>query len=196
MESKVGGFLVKNWSQRATKDKYHDDILTIHALLSAIMLVVSSQQRMNLPVYMKNCKDVNLLIANYKWVKVNHILHGLIHHSGELIVHNDWVCSWCTSEEGLEATNKFIRCFLELLSQKTSPIDLLTDVMSRLLGRSNPKVVSKIASMNRKICCKICLHCNSNDHSTQQHQEVAAFGPWLYYDELVDSMVIDDVSQE
>ena len=37
----------------ATKDKYHDDILTIHALLSAIMHVVSSQQRVNLPVYMK-----------------------------------------------------------------------------------------------------------------------------------------------
>ena len=80
-------------------------------------------------------------------MKVNHTLHGLIYHSGELIAHNDGYALGALSEEGLEATNKFIRRFLELLSQKTSPIDQLT-VMSRLLERLNPKVVSKIASMN------------------------------------------------
>ena len=162
--------------KRLTKEKYHGSMLKIHMLLSAIMHAVSSQQRVNISAYMKNC-NVSILIANYKWVQINHTLHGLIHHSGELIIRNDGYALGSLSEEGLEATNKFIRRFLELLSRKTCPIDQLTYVMSRLLERSNPKVLSKMASMKQRRCSKTCLHCDSTDHTTRQHQKVTAFGP-------------------
>ena len=114
--------------KRLTKEKFHEKMLRIHALLSAIMRVVSSQQRVNVVGYVKCCKEVSCLVASYRWVKINHTLHGLIHHSAELIVRNDGFALGSLSEEGLEATNKFIRQFLELQLRKTCPVDQLSDV--------------------------------------------------------------------
>ena len=97
------------------------------------------------------------------------------------------------SEEGLEVTNKFIRRYLELLSRKTCPVEQLTDVLSRLLERSNPEVVSKMASMKqRRSGLKVCLHCDSTDHTTRQHRKATAFGPHQHYDTLVEEMLAHD----
>ena len=156
------------------------------------MCVVSSQERVNLVVYIKKCKEVSKLIAEYKWVRINHTLHGLIHHSGELIARNDSYALGSLSEEGLEATNKFIRRYLELLSRKTSPIEQLTDVMSQLLERSNPEVLSKMASMKRRRCAKVCLHCDSTEHTTRQHWKATSLGPHRHYDTLVEEMLAHD----
>lgn len=70
-------------------------------------------------------------MAKYKWVKVNHTLHGVMHHSTDLIALNDGYALGNLPGEGLEATNKFIRRFLEILARKTFPVEQLTDVMSR-----------------------------------------------------------------
>ena len=171
--------------QRSTKEKYHNDLLQMHSLLSAILRVMSSQQPVNLPVYKENCKTL--------WVKINYTLHGVLHHSPELIALNGGYALGALSEEGLEASNKFIRRFLELLSRKTSPVDQMTDVISRLLERSHPSVTSnrcfiKKTKSKRKT---ICLHCDSGDHKTFQHDKKIQFGPKRHYDFLVDSLVLD-----
>ena len=182
--------------QKLTKEKYHKDLLQIHALLSAILRVVSSQQEVNQIVFKENCKTLSLLIASYKWMKINHTLHGLLHHSSELISLNDGYALGALSEEGLEATNKFIRRYLELLSRKTSPVDQLTDVMSRLLERSHPSITSNTCLIKKPKKSIICLHCDSKDHKTSQHGKTPQhdnkipFGPKRYYDSLVDSMII------
>ena len=73
----------------------------------------------------------------------NYTLHGLLHHSAELIAIND---SWSIgelSEEALEANNKYIRRYLETLSRKTSSVDQLTDVHNGLLERSDPYIMTR-----------------------------------------------------
>ena len=114
-------------------------MLKIHALLSAIKRVVSSQKSVNLVVYNQKCKKVSQLIVQYKWVQINHTLQWLIHHSGELIARNDGYALGSLSEEGLEATNKFIHNYCP----EPFPFEQLTDVLSSLLERSNQEVVSK-----------------------------------------------------
>lgn len=66
------------------------------------------QQHINVVEYVKCRKEVSILIASYRWVKINHTLHGLIHHSADLVVRKDGLAFESLSEEGLEATNKFI----------------------------------------------------------------------------------------
>ena len=110
----------------------------MHALMSKILHVVSSQHQVNLLVYKENCKNLSLLIAKFKWVKMYYTVHGLLHHSSELIALNGGYALASLSEEGLEATNKFIGNFLELPSRHTSPVDQMTDVIISLLVRSHP----------------------------------------------------------
>ena len=124
-------------------------------------------------------------------MKVNHTLHGLLHQSPELIALNDGYALGFLSEEGLEATNKFIRRYLELLPRKTSPVDQMTDVMSRLLERSHPSITSNKCLLKKSKSNTICLHCDSTVHKTAQHDKNIPFGPKRYYDSLVDSMILD-----
>ena len=158
--------------------------------MSAILCVISSQQLVNLAVYEENCKMLSLLIAKYKWVKVNHTLHGVLHHSADLIALNGGYALSSLSEEGLEATNKFIRRFLEILARKTSPVEQLTDVMARLLERSNPSITKRITTIEKGKKVE-CLHCESKEHSTRQHTKFAALGPEKHYDVLVNAMLSD-----
>ncbi|CAL4068615.1 unnamed protein product, partial [Meganyctiphanes norvegica] len=115
---------------------------------------------------------------------MNYIVHGLEHHSSELVALNGGYALASLSEEGLEATNKFIRYFLELLSSQTSPVDQMTDVIIRLLERSHPFITntSLFKKMERNI---ICLYCNSKDHSLLQHHKRIQFGPKIQYNSLV-----------
>ncbi|CAL4230687.1 unnamed protein product [Meganyctiphanes norvegica] len=94
------------------------------------------------------------------------------------------------SEEGLEATNKFIRHFLELLSRQTSA-DQMTDVIISLLERSHSFITSSTCLFKKMERNIIFLYCNSNDHSMFQHHKRIQFGPKIQYDSLVDSMIID-----
>ena len=68
-------------------------------------------------------------------MKINYTLHGVIHHSVQLIALNECYGLGNLSEEGLEANNKYIQRFSELLARKTSQVKQLTDVMGRLLER-------------------------------------------------------------
>ena len=68
-------------------------------------------------MYQEFCEETSLFIADaYPWAKINHTLHGLIHHSCEIMEINNVYGLGALSEEGLEAANKHIHRYLELFS--------------------------------------------------------------------------------
>ena len=71
------------------------------------------------------------------------------------------------SEEALEANNKYVRRYSELLSRKASLNQQLEDVMGRLLERSDPFVLDR--KLNFRPIKKSCSDCGSSKHSTKQH---------------------------
>ena len=89
------------------------------------------------------------------------------------------------SEEALESTNKFIRRYAELFSRKTSPLDQITDVMTRLLEKSDPYIVQR--GMNYRPRKRSCVECGSTKHSTKQHEHIQDS-----YDEVVDNILVLD----
>ena len=123
------------------------------------------------------------LCDNFPWVKINHTLHGTLHHSPELISINYGLGS--LSEECLEANNKDIRNYLQFLSRKIDPVDQLTDIMVRLLGRSDPAINNLVTQYQPK---KYCTECGGNDHMIRSHS-------WLFdlpkklYANLVDDIL-------
>ena len=168
------------------KERYQNDVLKLHEPISVILRVVSSQHLVNLPLYRDKCLDASLLIArSFPWARINHTLHGLLHHSPELIELNDCYALGALSEEGLESANKHIRRYLELLLRNTSPLEQMTDVLNRLQERSNPMVFFKSKTLKKQV---VCLECGSNKHTIRGHQR-AIMGPNNSLDSLVEDLL-------
>ena len=166
-----------------------DNILKLHNYISAILRVVSSiHRKIDLGLFEKHCVTTSLFIAeNFPWVQLNHTLHGLIQHSCELIAINGGYGLGELSEEGLESNNKDIRKFLELLSRKNCPVKQLHDVMSRLLERSHPLIVQRIADIRPK---KHCTQCHSTEHTVRAHNRIMESNH--AYDVFVEQFFIED----
>ena len=123
-------------------EKYHKSVLRLHLLLGTIIRVISGTSQDNIEDFENICKEASLLIAtDIKWIKINYTLHGVFHHSAELIELNDGYSLGSLSEEGLEAANKHIRVYLETNARKTTNHDQIYDVISSLLERSHPNVL-------------------------------------------------------
>ena len=170
-------------------EKYHSDISLLHKNLSCIMRIISSKQSAN--TYSFNClvKKTSLLIATkFDWVQINFTLHGVLHHSNELIQKNNNTGLGELSEEALEA-NKYVRRYLELHSRKNSPINQHTDVMNLLLERSHPKIVDKY-NIRPSVFCNTC---GSKKHSTKKHDKAVAYDD---YDLTVHDILLDIASFE
>ena len=76
--------------KKCTKAKYHTSVLRLHLLLSTILRVISSQHQVHIAAFDESCKEASLLIAtDFKWANINYTLHGVLHHSTELIALND-----------------------------------------------------------------------------------------------------------
>ena len=115
-------------------DKLTDskNILLIHLQISTILSVVSSSHKVQLVKFKELCDLTSFnLCDNFSWVKINHTLHGTLHHSVELITLIDRFGLGNLSEECLEPNNKDIRNYLQFLYQKISPINELTDVKTK-----------------------------------------------------------------
>ena len=112
----------------------------------------------------------------------------MLHHSCQLIKLNDNCGLGSLSEEGLEANNKFIRRYLELLSRKCSPQEQLTDVMSRLLERSDPYVLHCQRKYRPQV---LCLTCGSVKHTTRLHDKVTS--NLDDYDSLVNKILLNSL---
>ena len=120
-------------------------------------------------------------------MKLNHTLHGTIQHSVELMATNDGCGLGNLSEECLESNNKDIRNYLQFLSRKTSPIEQITDVMCRLLERSDPGVVKQSSQWHPN---KYCTECGANDHTIRSHVRLFNL-PKKFYVSLVEDILLD-----
>ena len=90
--------------KKCVPSKYIDDVLRLHMLLSSILRIISSTQCVNLELYQDCCQEASLLIAEkFPWAHINYTLHGVLHHSSELIGLNDNCGLGALREEGLEA---------------------------------------------------------------------------------------------
>lgn len=164
-------------------NEHKDNFLKLHEQLSVILRIISCSHAINIPLFDRLCKDTSIHIATYfPWAHLNHTLHGSIQHSSELIAKNNGYGIGAFSEECLESNNKDIRNGLQFYSRKTSPIDQMTDVMSRQLERSHPSIVKKIEEIFlRKV---VCIECGSNDHTIRSHANRTNL-PQKHFDSLV-----------
>ena len=98
-------------------EKYKDTVRLLHKNLSVILRVISSSREVNCEKLSKLTTETSLLIAEkLPWVSVNYTLHGILHHSVELIqMNNNWSIG-SFSEEALESNNKFVRRYLDQFS--------------------------------------------------------------------------------
>lgn len=172
-------------------EKYKDTIRTLHKNLSVTLRLISSTQQIDVEKFSVLCRDTSMLIAeNLPWVDQNYTLHGVLSHSPELIhLNNGWSIGMF-SEEPLESNNKFIRRYMERYARTSSPMLQLTDVMSRLLERSNPSVIAKQKEilLNTLRTCEIC----SGNHKTINHAKYASQSKKMclpQYDSLVESFI-------
>ena len=169
--------------------KYKDDVHNLHKNLSAALRVISSTSEVNIPLFDNLLKETSLLLSRkYGWVQINYTLHGVLHHSLDLIVLNGGIGLGELSEEALEGNNKYIRRFLELNSRKTSPNDQMTDVIGRLIERSEPYILERKLSYHGKP--KSCTTCGSQKHSTKRHDKVNTLNE---YDELVNKLLFSSL---
>ena len=150
--------------------QYQDTIITLHKNLSVIFRIMSCTQKVDVEAYRQLTVETSLLIARkLNWVEINFTLHGALHHSADLIAINDGYGLGDLSEEALEANNKYIRKFAEFRARKTSSEDQLTDVLGRLIERSDPFIVHKKMQFRSKRTP--CDECGSTAHSTKKHEK-------------------------
>ena len=118
-------------------ETHRENLLVLHLQISTILSVISSDREVDLGKFQSLCERTSLNICqNFPWAKINHTLHGSLHHSAELITQNDGHGLGSFSEECLETNNKDIRNYLQFLSRKTDPLNQISDVMARLIERS------------------------------------------------------------
>ena len=174
--------------EKLVDPKHKDNLLLLHRQLSTIQSIMSSTRKVNLVKFRELCDKTSFnLCDNFPWVKVNYTLHGTLHLSVELIDLNDGYGLGNLSEECLEANNKDIRNYLQFLSRKISPIDQLTDVMSRLLERSDP-LITYLSTKNQPK--KYCTECSATDHTIRSHARLFNL-PKRWYYSLVEDILFD-----
>ena len=169
-------------------EQHRDNLLLLHQQVATVLSVVSSNRKIDTSKFKKLCEEASLnLCKNFPWVLINHTLHGTLQHSAELISVNDGYGLGNLSEECLEANNKDIRNYLQFLSRKTDPVKQLTDVMARLLERTDPQIIQTGLQSQRK---KYCTECGGTDHTIKSHARL--FGnPKKLFDSIVEDMFLD-----
>ena len=114
-------------------------------------------------------------------------MHGLLHHAPELILLNDGFGLGEVSEEGLEASFKYIKKYLKQRSRKTSEIDQLTDIFNRLTERSTPLINHRLQRVRPK---SHCIQCGSNRHTLRSHPHTLG-----QYDVIANELIRLNVSR-
>ena len=169
-------------------DKHKENLILLHEQLSTILSVMSSSRKVDLDKMTALCrKTVENISDNFKWAVLNHTLHGTIQHSVELMAMNDDYGLGSLSEECLEANNKDIRNYLQFLCRKTSPVDQMTDVMCRMLERSDPVVLAQAQQWYPR---KYCTECGETDHTIRSHSRLFNLPKKLYVS-LVEDILLD-----
>ena len=90
-----------------------------------------------------------LWIRLYPWYPMPVSLHQLLIHGHEAIKMSSLPVSFLT-EQSLESTNKSLKYDQTHHSQKTSRLDMITDIFNRQNDRSNLKIAMKIQERRRR----------------------------------------------
>ena len=165
-----------------------ENLPLFHYQLSTILSIVASSRKVALIKFKQLCDETSFNLSdNFPWVKINHTLHQTLHHSLELISLNDGHGLGNLSEVCLEANSKDIRNYLQFLSRKTSPVDQFTDVMSRLLERSDPWITYSVTQCQPQNYCTVC---SATDHTIRSHSRLFNL-PKKWYTSLVEDIFLD-----
>ena len=174
--------------EKLVDEKHRENLLLLHRQLSTVLSVVSSSRKIDLMKFKELCEQTSFhLCDNFPWVMMNHTLHGTLHHSTELMSLNDGHGLGSLSEECLESNNKDIRNYLQFLSRKTDPLLQLTDVMARLLERSDPIIQDITINFQPR---KFCTECGAEDHTIRSHGRLVG-QPKQWYASLVEDILLD-----
>ncbi|KAI6653932.1 hypothetical protein LOD99_3108 [Oopsacas minuta] len=113
----------------------------------AILRVYNSSRRVDTEELALVCSNIyQSILCAFPWANVSPTLHKLLAHAPEIIsTFNDGHGLENLSEEGLEASNKYIRRYRDRLARKFSFEENLKDVFVRLISHSDPMLL-----MNRK----------------------------------------------
>ncbi|KAI6651416.1 hypothetical protein LOD99_5223 [Oopsacas minuta] len=113
----------------------------------AILRVYNSSRRVDTEELALVCSNIyQSILCAFPWANVSPTLHKLLAHAPEIIsTFNDGHGLEKLSEEGLEASNKYIRRYRDRLARKFSFEENLKDVFVRLISHSDPMLL-----MNRK----------------------------------------------
>ena len=116
------------------------------------------------------CKDTyHLIIDTFPWVSITPTLHKVLAHSTELIQQfNGGRGLKSFSEEGLEASHKYIRRYREQLARKISFEANIKDVFIRLISQSN--VFS--FTQRRRITCKLGKKKSGDSGQISKHEQI------------------------
>ena len=158
--------------------KYKDTVRKIHTNLCVILRIISSTGQIHYEKLDELNKETSLLIAQkLPWVFINFTLHGVFHHSAELIyINNGWSIGTLSEQPQFART--------------TSPILQLTDAMSRLLERSHPGIINHQKQFHNKNTCQIC----SGRHKTVNHTKCSSetqTSCLVMFDSLVSEYIIE-----
>ena len=131
-----------------------EKILSILNAFGIILRVMSSKRQVHIEQYALLCRSTYILILEeFPWVLLTECLHDVLGHSAEAIEANDGFGLGWFSEQGSEATNKFIRRFSERRARQTSLEANIFDVTNRLIVRSDPQILQHAR-------VPYCSHCN------------------------------------
>ena len=170
-------------------ERFKENLAVLHKNLSVILHIISSEEKVQLNDLEHLLLETSVHIATqFSWVQIKYTLHGVLHHSLELIILNGGYAIGALSEEALESNNKFIRRYAETRARKTSPVESLMDVMGLLLERSDPYILERQLRVRPQN--KSCRECCSTKHTTRNHAKAVEQNE---YDQLVNNILINSL---
>ena len=156
--------------------------------MAIILRLASSDHKINVEKLDIICKDTATMILD-KFngeIMIPNTLHVLLAHVCALIEANDGHGFKKLSEEPLESNNKYVRHFREHLARKTSQVENLTDVSTRLWIKSDPIV----RSLKRDLYCTLCEKVGDHTIRSSQCPQKLATSPRQSDDSLFKQFII------
>ena len=139
------------WVLTVIPPEFKSHIIEIHTCLGAILRVYNSSKRVDTEELALVCSKIyQSILCEFPWANISPTLHKLLAHAPEFIsTFNDGHGLEHLSEEGLEASNKYIRRYRVRLTLKFSFEENLKDIFVRMISHSDP-----ILLMNRKFAIR------------------------------------------
>ena len=131
--------------------KFKPNIIEIHTCLGAILRIYNSSKRVNTEELANVCSNTYLsILREFPWANISPTLHKLLPHAPEIISKlNEGHGLEHLSEEGLEASNKYVRRYRDRLARKFSFEENLKDIFVRMISHSDPILLT-----NRKFAIR------------------------------------------